>query len=51
MFNVVYKRDWHRLLKHQIYAWMKPIDTAEITFKRSDLQKDTASQYVPAQGR
>jgi len=28
MFNVVYKTDWRRLLKHQIYAWMKPIDTA-----------------------
>jgi len=28
MFNVVYKTDWRNLLKHQMYACMKPIDTA-----------------------
>jgi len=28
MLNVVYKMDCRRLLKHQMYAWIKPIDTA-----------------------
>jgi hypothetical protein len=27
MFKVVYKSDWCGLLKHQMYAWMKHIDT------------------------